>query len=664
MPQLMRPILGISLLLFLSLTLPAQTSPRQLTIDYINKASRASNGNPELGYRYLDTARQLIATHHLEKELVRTGFIEMSLLLRTGKLEEALAYADSMQRVVQTPENRHFVPRLLRLRARAMNQMGQTAACIVLLKEALDSAMVLQDTAMCSVIYSNLGNKYVQFGAHQKALTAYLKSLELKRAIGQTSRLGFVFQGIATIHFMEGANAESRKYARMAIQNFAANDLACVAVNPYGMICDGFLNGQQLDSARHYSLLTMEFAQKHQCRLGLALAHYYLGKCQMIEENWMSAKENLEIALQESDILGAEMHQSMLARLVELHLYMQESSKAKRYMEALRVLTKTIDSPQGYLALASTETIFHKQLKNFELALHHSELYLQFKDSILGSEKTRMLEELRILHDVEQMENAQAGLTKDLQLANLDNELQSQRLTLQRGYLFLITACLVLLVVVFVAIVKAIRNRSRKKEVHLSEQLRRAQINPHFFFNVLNSIQAQVNRNEDRQQIVQNLASFARLMRQTLESSFHDFVSIQDEVDRLQHYINLQHLRFRGCFEYQIENHCSEATSIPSQLIQPLVENAIEHGLKNKQEKGYLLIRFSQEDQSRVKVEVENSSPEKNSELQVPARREHKSRALGIIAQRLKLFGNSKQFYFELNQESQSTQAIIFCPYR
>lgn len=655
-------------LLTISTSLIAQDSIRSVAFGYINKANRASNGDPDLGFRYLDTAQHLIVTHNLEEAGVRAGFVETSLLMRSGQIEEALVYLDSLGLVVQNPVYRQFGPRLLRFRAKLMNRMGKPAESIMLLREALDSAIVLKDTATCSVVYSNLGNRYYEYGANTQALDCFLKSLELKRALGQKSRLGYAYQGITAVHMTQNNFDMVHKYSQMAIKNFLENDLACVAVHMQGSICDAFLNDGQLDSALYYAELGLAFAKEYNCRLGLALSNFHLGNCMKEKQQYGKAKKHYLLAMEESGIITPSIFQLLNSHMVFIYLEEGHPNQALPYLDSCRAIANRVNTPYTLLQLARTELSYYKAIGNLKKALDQSEKVTKYESDNLDSEKSKTLEEMRIRFDVLQMENKHAVLTKDLQLASQENELQTQRLTIQRGFLLLVSISLVVILALFFAVVSLLKSRGRKKEIVLNEQLRRAQINPHFFFNVLNSIQAQVNRGEDRKSVVQNLANFARLMRQTLESSFHDFVQIQEEVDRLQYYVDLQHLRFNDRFEYEIVNLCKGAPAIPSQLIQPLVENAIEHGFNDKSNKGFLSIRFSYADEKRIKVEVENSCTEgepSTPECQkIIDSAEHKSRALGIIAQRLRLFGSSKRYYYELNRGKSLTQAVIFCPFR
>ncbi|MES2456878.1 MAG: histidine kinase [Bacteroidota bacterium] len=120
----------------------------------------------------------------------------------------------------------------------------------------------------------------------------------------------------------------------------------------------------------------------------------------------------------------------------------------------------------------------------------------------------------------------------------------------------------------------------------------RSQFNPHFVFNALSSIQGLITRN-DPQNASKYLIEFSNLMRDSLKASNNEFVSISTEIKILENYLNLEKLRFG--FNYQIiasANIDANAVEIPSLFLQPLVENAVKHGISALQEKGQLVVSF------------------------------------------------------------------------
>ncbi len=126
--------------------------------------------------------------------------------------------------------------------------------------------------------------------------------------------------------------------------------------------------------------------------------------------------------------------------------------------------------------------------------------------------------------------------------------------------------------------------------LQLEKQALRLQMNPHFIFNTLNSIQSYILKNQAKESILY-LSKFSKLMRSILNNSNESIIPLSDEIDMLNHYLELEQLRFNHCFDFNItkdDEIDSEFIGIPSMLLQPYIENAIIHGvapLKSRQGK-------------------------------------------------------------------------------
>jgi tetratricopeptide (TPR) repeat protein len=173
----------------------------------------------------------------------------------------------------------------------------------------------------------------------------------------------------------------------------------------------------------------------------------------------------------------------------------------------------------------------------------------------------------------------------------------------------------------------------------------RAQMNPHFMFNSLNAIQGLVTsgRNADAESY---LAKFAKMMRHTLEYSELEVVTLEQEIEFLDRYLDINRkLRFREKLDFQIsapKNFDLDDLLIPTMIIQPFVENAIEHGLRPRQE-GRLTIRFEllEDDETLLRCIIEDDGVGYNKGREKQAAQlgfqKHRSRGMEITTERLNL---------------------------
>ncbi|MBK7555789.1 MAG: histidine kinase [Flavobacteriales bacterium] len=160
----------------------------------------------------------------------------------------------------------------------------------------------------------------------------------------------------------------------------------------------------------------------------------------------------------------------------------------------------------------------------------------------------------------------------------------------------------------------AIRARSEKtrqlllrsRMLQLEQQALNANMNRHFVFNALNSIQYYINR-QDRTAANKYLTSFAKLIRKNLDASQSDTVTLAEELERLELYLTLEHMRFKDKFRYSVEIDERVDTSnvhLPAMMLQPYVENSIWHGILPMDRQGAVLIRVQTGEEGRVKVTI------------------------------------------------------------
>ena len=172
----------------------------------------------------------------------------------------------------------------------------------------------------------------------------------------------------------------------------------------------------------------------------------------------------------------------------------------------------------------------------------------------------------------------------------------------------------------------------------------RSQMNPHFIFNALNSVNNYIAKNDERS-ANRYLSEFSTLMRTVLENSEEDFIPLSKELSLLELYTKLEHTRFPDKFDYAIRVDEKVAVSdfqIPPMLLQPYVENAIWHGLRYKEEKGFLNIDVKQKDATSLKISIIDNGigRAKSAELKTKNQRKQKSKGMGNIKKRIAILND------------------------
>ncbi|RRQ49386.1 sensor histidine kinase [Maribacter algicola] len=172
----------------------------------------------------------------------------------------------------------------------------------------------------------------------------------------------------------------------------------------------------------------------------------------------------------------------------------------------------------------------------------------------------------------------------------------------------------------------------------------RSQMNPHFIFNALNSVNNYISKSDERS-ANRYLSDFSRLMRSVLENSEEDFIPLTKELELLELYIKLEHSRFPDKFDYvlQIDENLDVSTfQIPPMLLQPYIENAIWHGLRYKEEKGRLEVKVRAKNDIELEILVTDDGigRKKSAELKTVNQRKQKSKGMGNIKQRIAILND------------------------
>lgn len=208
---------------------------------------------------------------------------------------------------------------------------------------------------------------------------------------------------------------------------------------------------------------------------------------------------------------------------------------------------------------------------------------------------------------------------------------------------------------------------------NLKQRVLRSQMNPHFIFNSLTSIQSFIIRS-DATMASKYLNSFARLIRLILESSRHDYISLKNEIDILNYYLDIQKMRFSDNFNFSFEIDPDldlERIKIPPMLAQPFIENSIEHGIQHLEKMGELNIKFVKKE-ARLMIELRDNGigREASEKLNKDNIFASKSLSTAIINDRLTALNKYAKDIISYNiidlkdeqNEATGTQVIISIP--
>lgn len=263
-----------------------------------------------------------------------------------------------------------------------------------------------------------------------------------------------------------------------------------------------------------------------------------------------------------------------------------------------------------------------------QAALQYYTQYIQYRDTLINIEKEQALHRTELDHALEKRQDS-LRIINTMQEKQLTQQQENSRLQLRQTIYGWIISVLVLGVAIGILLFRkriqhmrlkhllALKeNQAALKESAYQSQMNdlmlsgiKSQMNPHFLFNCLTSITLYIEE-QNMEAASRYLSLFSQLIRYTLDASSHVHLLLSRELEMLKLYLELESMRFKQKLTYAIDIDPEldpELIHLPHMMVQPVVENAIWHGLMHKPDGGHIQIAFSRLDDKRVKVTVEDN---------------------------------------------------------
>jgi two-component system sensor histidine kinase YesM len=356
-----------------------------------------------------------------------------------------------------------------------------------------------------------------------------------------------------------------------------------------------------------------------------------ISKVYASENNLDKAIEITKNTISEAEKIGSVSQQiEQQQTLADLYFKNENQDDAIVLLEETYNLAlkngRTFDAKKAMLALSD----YYREKGNQSKAI---ELYDQFLNDF-----DRMIQADSSLVD------AKIFQVTEEKIKQLEKEraLKDELITKKSKFNYVLIGSVILMLILLGWIAKALFSIKTKNKKIALQSLRR-EMNPHFIFNSLNSVNQFIAQNNELE-ANKYLTSYSNLMRNMMETSNKDFITLTNELEQIKKYLDLEHLRFQDKFVFEIvvdEKLDTDAILVPNMLIQPHLENAIWHGLRYRETKGKLKVTFAEDNQLiKVLIEDDGIGIEKSKELKTQNQKVHESRGLNNVEERINLLND------------------------
>lgn len=470
-------------------------------------------------------------------------------------------------------------------------------------------------------VNEGLADVYTKQKEYEKAKQSYEAALKIAKTNLVTPKITDLNSKLAALFAEQGNTNKANTYYNNSL-DLASKENAKRSLKEQEKVADFYNKSQRYDEEiqlRKQSLKNTDASITSAVQNKESLVdsitsqkiNYKIGNAYVLKEDYKEAIPFLKKSISEAN------------ENEDLIIEKDATRKLSEVYETVGNYTEALKSYQNYVKLV--DTLYSKKEQEIQQVKRFSKRISEKQNRITSLEKDKALNDSKI-----------SLAYKDYQLTEESNKRQQLVIySLFFGFLLM-------------TLLSYFMYRSNKKQKLANNLLAlksmRSQMNPHFIFNALNSVNSFIAVNDERS-ANRYLSEFSVLMRSVLENSDEDFIPLSKEIELLELYTKLEHNRFKEKFDYNIsvdENIVLNNYSIPPMLLQPYIENAIWHGLRYKKEKGFLQISMNQNTKDSIQIIIEDDGVgrQKSIEMKTENQLKQKSKGMSTTKNRIQILNS------------------------
>lgn len=478
-----------------------------------------------------------------------------------------------------------------------------------------------------------ISNTYRKQGSYDKAMEFGVTGLELARKIGNERLIALSLLSVGSVQnrlgFMESAN----KYYSEAIDLTRQIQDTALLAKSYMNLATGHLQQQLLDTAIATFDMAMQLFRKIGSAKGIASCSGNLGVAYYYKEDYLKSIEYGKITIDKMKELGN--HKGVVQATYNVganYRIVGQYDSARVYLQNCLREAREHGWLNDVMNAANALCFMEESLGNYKEALEYKRIEEQIEDSLFNDRTVQASLDLEEKYQAKQ---------KDFVISELARkEAEASAASKQRAIWLIVTGGSLALLLVLVLLI-VVRQRSKRREreaifakhrTELEHHALRARMNPHFLFNALSGIQHMyVNGKTD--EASEFMGKFSLLLRKILEHTGRSEITLKEEVEALELYLEIEKKRLEGELNYQLdieEDLDLAGIKVPPMVIQPFVENSIWHGIV-PEGSGNVQVTLRQIDDHHLQCAIEDDGVGISNARTT----EHDSKGMQLAGQRL-----------------------------
>ncbi len=499
--------------------------------------------------------------------------------------------------------------------------------------------------------YSNIGICFNEQNIQDSSIAYYTKSLTYVPA-NKKSFKGVVYLNIGKLKLDLEMYEQAKLNLMLALHHYDKNNDKSLGMVYQNLgVC--YSNSNQIDSAIYMNKRALYHFRKVDLVEGILNVELNLVNAYDKLNKQDSVLYYLNKAYNSISKINNDYYKALYFQRFGIYHYKKQNfNEAKSYYLKAFELAKVNEFRIMLADLNQNLALVEYDLGNFKNAFDFQSNYIGLKDSLFQVSLNEKIIKIEEAFNNKQKQNQIDLLEKEKLLSDAEMDQKSQKITQQKLWFTLVVLMVLIFSLIGVYFIKRRKDLLEKEKVQIENKklaienkLLQTQMNPHFVFNSLNSIQRYVSENDTFNAQVY-LARFGKLMRAILTHSRKETITLEEEIDALNLYVELEQLRFGHKITYNTT--CSidniEDIEIPPMIVQPFVENAILHGFQNLQRQAVLNVDYNVMPDRIVCTITDNGvGRKKANDVKKFKNKSHKSMGIEVTKDRLKSLGGGRE---------------------